>query len=721
MSKRKKSGAKGKGNQKNKLTGKKLKSAVLRVFNQNPEQPLNYKQVASALNIENNHERKLVANQLENLKQEEMLGEQSPGKYVLIKRSAHVTGRVDMTRSGSAYVITDDQSEKDIYIPPKFMYNALNKDIVKVFLLARKKRKGPEGQIVEIIKRDKEEFVGTIEASKKFAFLVADDQKMPVDIYIPLDKLNGAEHGQKAVAKMTDWPKDASSPFGEIIKVLGNSFEPETEMDSILYNYGFPEKFPDHIEKYAADLPVEITQKEIDRRIDMRDVETFTIDPHDAKDFDDALSFQKLNNGNYQVGVHIADVSHYIKEGDTLDKEAVNRATSVYLVDRVVPMLPEILSNNVCSLRPNEDKLTFSVLFEMDLEGRVKDYKVARTVTCSDTRFEYKEAQDVIESGKGKHAEALTTLDGIAKKLRLRRMEHGAIAFDKVELSFKLNEKKEPVSVVFKVQKDANKLIEEFMLLANRTVAEMIGKVTKENPKPKTFVYRVHDRPDPQKLEDFSIFINKFGYKYKFSKEKDISKNINSLLAEVQGKREEGMIETLAIRTMAKAEYSTQNIGHYGLSFQYYSHFTSPIRRYPDVMVHRLLERYLDGGKSADQEHYEQLCKHSSEMERKSTEAERDSTKFFQVLYMQDYVGEEFTGVISGVTEWGIYVEIIENKCEGMIRLRDIAGDYFYLDEKHHRILGHNTSRSYQLGDQIKIRVAKADLVNKRIDFELVE
>lgn len=719
MTNKKKKGGKKKGKSGN-LSAKKLRTDILTVFDQNTEEPLNYKQVSSALNINDKHDRKLVANQLDYLKNEELLKEVSRGKFKTNKRSAFVVGKVDMTKSGSAYVVTDNEDEKDIYIPPKFMYNALHKDIVKVFLMARKKRKGPEGQIVEIVKRHKMEFVGTIEASKKFSFLVPDDQKMPLDIYIPLDKLGGAEHGQKAVAKITDWPKNASSPFGEITQVLGTAFEPNTEMDSILHTYGFPEKFPGEVEKFAQKVPTEITNEEIKKRRDLRKVETFTIDPHDAKDFDDALSFEKLDNGNYRIGVHIADVTHYVKEGDIIDREAVDRATSVYLVDRTVPMLPEILSNKVCSLRPDEEKLTFSVIFDLDENGHVKNHEITRTVTKSDTRFTYEQAQEIIESGEGEHAEALTTLDAMAKQIRNRRMQDGAIAFDKVELRFQLDEEKQPVSVIFKVQKDAHRLIEEYMLLANRTVAEEIGKVTKENPKPKTFVYRIHDRPDPQKLEDFSIFVNKFGYKYKFSKEKDISKNMNSLLAEVQGKREEAMIETLAIRTMAKAEYSTNNIGHYGLSFKYYSHFTSPIRRYPDVMVHRLLESYLNGGKSADQDHYEQLCKHSSEKERSSTEAERDSTKFFQVLYMQDYVGEEFSGVISGVTEWGIYVEIIENKCEGMIRLRDIEGDYFYLDEKQHRIIGHNTSRSYRLGDEINIRVTKADLVNKRIDFELI-
>lgn len=718
MAKKKKT-KKSKGKSNPKINGKQLKRALLNLFNQNPQEALNYKQASSALNIDNNHDRKLVANQLEQLKADKTLNEVERGKYKLVVKKAVVTGVVDMTKSGSAYVVSEE-SEKDIYIPPKFMYNALHGDTVKVFILARKKRKGPEGQITEIVKRAKTEFVGTIEASKKFAFLIPDDQKMPVDVYVPLDKLAGAKDKQKVVVKMTDWPKDASSPFGEVIKVLGDAYKPATEMDSILHTHGFPEKFPAHVEKYAADLPIKITKKDIEERLDMREVETFTIDPHDAKDFDDALSFEKLENGKYRIGVHIADVSHYMKEGDVLDKEAIERATSVYLVDRVVPMLPEILSNNVCSLRPNEEKLTFSVLFEMDESGKVIDFKPVRTVTLSDTRFTYEEAQKVIETGKGKHAEALTTLNKMAVKMRSNRLKNGSIAFDKVELKFVLNEDKEPESVVFKAQKEANKLIEEFMLLANKSIAEMIGKVSKSNPKPKTFIYRIHDKPDPQKLRDLSTFINKFGYKYKFAKESEISKNINSLLGEVQGKREETMIETLAIRTMAKAEYSTGNIGHYGLAFPHYSHFTSPIRRYPDVMVHRLLADYMNGAESADRDRYESLCKHCSEMERKAVEAERDSTKFFQVLYMQEYVGEEFTGVISGVTEWGIYVELIENKCEGMIRLRDISGDYFYLDEKHHRILGHNTSRSYQLGDEIKIKVTKADLVNKRIDFEML-
>ena len=711
---------KGKPKKSGKFPKKKLQRAIIDIISQNPNKPHNYKQIAATMGVSDPHTRSLIMKTMNEMAAKQTLKEEQRGKFKMGKNSAFIEGIVDMTQSGSAYIKTE-QLDEDIYIPPKFVGHALHGDTVKVFLLARKKRRKPEGQITEIVKRAKTEFVGVIEVSKNFAFLVPDNRKMLVDLYIPLDKLNGAENGQKAIAKMTDWPKDASSPFGEVIDVLGDPLQNEVEMSSILFEYGFPQKFPEKVEQAAANIPVEISDDEVKKRRDMRDVETFTIDPHDAKDFDDAISFRELKNGNYEIGVHIADVTHYVQENDMVDKEAVERATSVYLVDRVVPMLPEILSNKVCSLRPNEEKLTFSCVFELDKNGHVQNHWIGRTVTESDNRFTYEEAQEVIESGEGKHSEALTVINSMAKQMRNRRLQAGAIAFDKVEVKFKLNDKNEPDSVLFKVQKDAHKLIEEFMLLANRTVAEDIGKITKQNPKPKTFVYRIHDTPDPEKLADFSAFIKKFGYKYSFAKEDEVSKNINQLLAEVQGKREETMVETLAIRTMAKAEYSTDNIGHYGLGFRYYTHFTSPIRRYPDMMVHRLLDRYAKGGNNASQDHYQNLCNHSSEKEREAANAERDSIKYFQVMYMKESVGETFNGVISGVTEWGLYVEIIENKCEGMIRLREIDGDYFYFDEKNHRIVGHNYGRVLQLGDEIQIKVKNADLYNRRLEFELVD
>jgi ribonuclease R len=671
------------------------------------------------LGIENPHDRELLVKELSTMRASGMLKEVSRGKYKISRPDTYVTGRIDLTQSGSAYVKVPG-SDMDIFIPPRFVGQALQDDLVKVFIWAQKKGKKQEGQIVEIIERSRTRFVGTVEISEDFAFLVPDSKKMLVDLYIPLDKLNGAKNGEKAIAELTRWPKEASSPFGQIVEVLGEKGSSNVEIQSILAENGFPTRFPEHVEAIAAKIPLDISDEEIAKRIDFRDITTFTIDPFDAKDFDDAISFKKLENGNYQIGVHIADVTHYVKEGDEVDNEAVNRATSVYLVDRVIPMLPEVLSNGVCSLRPNEDKLCYAAIFEIDEEAKVHKSKIARTIIHSNRRFTYEEAQEIIEKGEGEFAEELSILNNLAITLRKKRLNEGAIAFDRIEVRFKLNADGLPETVVFKVQKEAHKLIEEFMLMANRTVAAFVGE-TKKEQKPKPFVYRIHDEPDPQKLADFSAFTKKFGYNYKFSSPGLVPKSMNELLQEIQGKREENLLETLAIRTMAKAEYSTDNIGHYGLGFKYYTHFTSPIRRYPDMMVHRLLTHYLSGGKPVNANQYEKLCEHSSTMERKAADAERQSTKYFQVLYLKDSIGEVFDGVISGVTEWGIYVEIAENKCEGMIRLRDIAGDYYFFDEKNYRIIGHNHNRIFQLGDPIKIRLKNVDLANKQIDFELLD
>lgn len=658
----------------------------------------------------------MVIKALGGLKAARQVQETSPGKYAMIAVPKFITGVIELKRNGVAYVVTDQLAE-DVFIAPKFIHNALDGDEVKIALLAKKRGSGFSGQVMEIIKRAQSRFVGIIEISKNFAFLVPDKVNMTVDIFIPLSKLNGAKHGEKCIAEITEWPDDASSPFGEIVEVLGKVGDADTEAYSILAQYNLPHKFPVDVEQEAAKISLTIDKKELSSRKDYREVTTFTIDPVDAKDFDDALSYKKLPNGNLEVGVHIADVTHYVKQGDMIDQEAIDRATSVYLVDRVVPMLPEVLSNGVCSLRPNEDKLTFAVIFEITPSARIVNKWIGRTIIHSDRRFSYEEVQEILEAGKGEFSEELLALNSLAKIIRQERLDHGSIAFDKVEVRFTLDENKKPAGVFFKVQKDAHKLIEEFMLLANKAVAERIA-IPPKGQVPKTFVYRIHDKPNPEKLIAFAEFIRTFGYKFHV-KTDNIAHSMNQLLAEVQGQREENLIETLAIRTMAKAVYSTQNIGHYGLGFPNYTHFTSPIRRYPDMMVHRLLQHYLDGKPSVDNEQYEKWCKHSSDQERKAAEAERESIKYFQVLFMENEVGKSFKGVISGVSEWGIYVEIIENKCEGMVRLREISGDFFTFDEKMHRIVGHNTGTMYQLGDEVEITVKAADLANRRLDFEL--
>ena len=692
----------------------------------------NYKQIAAKLGVNDASSRNQIIKTLHRLKAKDEIEEVDRGKFKAIVSSEYHTGIFDASARGSGYVICED-FEDDIFIASNNVNKALHGDEVELYVYKRRKRGKLEGEITQIISRHKTEYVGVIQKHKNYAFVVPDSNKMYVDVFVPLNKTLNAEDGDKVLVNLVDWPEKQDSPTGKVIKVLGKPGEHNTEIHSILTEYGLPYEFPHEVEDYANKLDTSIQEDEIKKRRDMRDVLTFTIDPKDAKDFDDALSFQVLKNGNYEIGIHIADVSHYVKEGTILDDEAYERATSVYLVDRVVPMLPEVLSNNACSLRPNEEKYTFSAVFEMNDKAEIKNQWFGRTVTYSDARFAYEEAQSIIETktneipkeisltGKAYKtdqaiADATLKLDELAKIMRKKRMGDGAISFDKVEVKFNLDETNTPVGVFFKTSKDANKLIEEFMLLANKKVAEFIGK---QSPK-KTFIYRVHDEPNDEKLAALQNIVGRFGYKLNFKDRKTTTASLNNLLKEVNGKKEQNLVDTLAIRSMSKAEYTTNNIGHYGLAFDYYSHFTSPIRRYPDVMAHRLLQHYLDKGKSASEEVYEEKCQHSSNMEYLATKAERDSIKYMQIKFMQDHQDQEFVGVISGVTDWGIYVEIIENKCEGMVRIRDIKDDYYQFDQDEYALIGQATKNMYQLGDEVVVKVKQADLVKKHLDFSLI-
>ena len=672
----------------------------------------------------------MITVQIEHLnkkKAQDKIHETEIGKYQIISKSEYYEGIVDMTSRKTGYFVCDEL-EDDVFIPFINLNHALDGDKVKAYIYNRRSSRKPEAEVLEILERKKTEFVGVIDIQKNFAFVTTANAKMYTDIFIPKNKIGDAEHGDVVLVTLEDWPKKADPPFGSVIKVLGKPGEHNTEIHAILAEYGLPYDFPIEVEAYANKIDTSITEEEIKKRRDMRDVLTFTIDPKDAKDFDDALSFQILENGNYEIGVHIADVSHYLQEGTILDDEAYKRATSVYLVDRVVPMLPEVLSNFACSLRPHEEKYTFSAVFQLNNKAEVLDAWFGRTVTYSDQRFAYEEAQSIIETKSdvipaeisltGSEyivpkpiVEATLKMDELAKILRRKRMAAGAISFDKVEVKFNLNEEAEPIGVYFKQSKDANHLIEEFMLLANRKVAEFIGK------QKKTFIYRIHDEPNEDKLINLQTVIAKFGYSINFRSKKDISSSLNNLLSEVVGKKEQNLVDTLTIRSMSKAAYSTENIGHYGLAFDYYSHFTSPIRRYPDVMAHRLLQHYIDGGKSVSEEDYEEKCQHSSQMEALAAQAERDSVKYMQVKYMQDHKDQEFLGVISGVTEWGIYVEIIENKCEGMVRIREIRDDYYTFDDKQYALVGEVSKNIIQLGDEVYVKVKNADLVKKQLDF----
>ena len=703
------------------LKKEEIKQRIITFFSEEATRSHNYKQVSHVIGAKTEVQKQMVCEILESLKDDDYLIEIVPGKYKFNNRgTSSVEGIFERRSNGKNHVITEDEGEP-IFIAERNSLRAMNGDKVKVLIYAKRKNHVLEGEITEIIEKAPQIFIGTLEIQKHFAFLLTDNKILANDIFIPKEKLKGAKNGDKAIVQITSWPERAKNPYGEVIDILGTSGENNTEMHAILAEFGLPYSYPQTVEKAADKIDDTIYPDEIKRREDFRSITTFTIDPKDAKDFDDALSVRHLKNGLWEVGVHIAYVTYYVKPDSIIDREAEKRATSIYLVDRVIPMLPERLCNQVCSLRPNEEKLCYSVIFELNNKAEIQNSRIVRTIIKSDRRFTYEEAQNVIESGKGDYKDEILILNDLAQKLRTKRFSNGAINFDRHEVKFEIDETGKPISVYFKTSKEANKLIEEFMLLANRTVAEAIGKVPKGR-KAKAFVYRVHDLPDPEKMNNLATFIRRFGYNLKTEGNKnDVSKSINNLLDNIQGKREENLIETVAIRTMAKAAYSTANVGHYGLAFDYYTHFTSPIRRYPDMMVHRLLARYAEGGRSVNEKKLEEECKHSSEMELTAASAERASIKYKQVEFLSERLGEEYDGVISGVTEWGLYVEINENKCEGLVPIRDLEDDFYEFDEKNYCLMGRRTHKIYRLGDPIRIQVARANLEKKQLDFALIE
>lgn len=699
---------------------KQLRHQVLAFVAEQKNNTYNYKQVAHAIGAKTAAQQRNIALQLVEMAFNGEIIEVSPGKYKSPQRGNEAIGVFVRRSNGKNSVVTEADGES-IFVAERNSMHALNGDVVRVNIAAHRRGAEPEAEVIEIIEKKEQTFIGTLQVDKHFAYLLTDSKFLSTDIFIPKAKLKGGKSGDKAVVRITEWKDDFKNPTGEVIDILGKTGENNAEIHAILAEFGLPYKYPSSVEKAADKIGAGITDDVIAQRVDMRDVMTFTIDPVDAKDFDDALSFRKLKNGNYEIGVHIADVTHYVHPDTIIDKEAQKRATSVYLVDRVVPMLPEHLCNGICSLRPNEEKLAFSVIFEMDDEAKVLKSKIARTVIKSNRRFSYEEAQAVIETGLGDCVEEIQKLDELAKILRRQRYENGSVEFDRAEVKFHIDEKGKPLGVFFKVSKDANKLIEEFMLLANKTVATFVGKPVGKK-KPKAFVYRVHDVPDPSRLSDLAAIARNFGYKVKSSgTPREINRSINKMLAEIKGRGEENYLATLAIRSMAKAIYTTDNIGHYGLGFDYYTHFTSPIRRYPDMMVHRLLEKYLAGGRSVNVQKLEEQCKHSSEMEQLAANAERSSIKYKQVEYMQEHLGETFSGIISGVTEWGLYVELNDNLCEGLVPMRDLADDYYDFDEKNHCLIGRRNNHRYRLGDNVDIKVARADLEKKQLDFVLLD
>lgn len=698
---------------------KELATTLMDFFHTRQEEVISLKYLFAELHLTTHPLKMLCMDILADMLTDDYITEVDKNKYKLNNHGIEMTGTFQRKSNGKNSFIPEGGGDP-IFVAERNSAHAMNNDKVKIAFFAKRKNHDAEGEVIEILERANDTFVGTLQVEKSYAFLVTENRTLANDIFIPRDKLKGGKTGDKAVVKVIEWPDKAKNPIGQVLDILGKAGDNTTEMHAILAEFGLPYVYPQAVEKAADKIPAEISEEEIAKREDFRKVTTFTIDPKDAKDFDDALSIRKLKDNLWEVGVHIADVTHYVKEGSIIDKEAEKRATSVYLVDRTIPMLPERLCNFLCSLRPHEEKLAFSVIFDITEKGEVKNSRIVHTIIYSDRRFTYEEAQQIIETREGDFKEEVLMMDTIAKALRERRFAAGAINFDRYEVKFEIDEKGKPVSVYFKESKEANKLVEEFMLLANRTVAEKIGRVPK-GKKAKVLPYRIHDLPDPEKLDNLSQFIARFGYKLRTSGTKtDISKSINHLLDDIQGKKEENLIETVSIRAMQKARYSTHNIGHYGLAFDYYTHFTSPIRRFPDMMVHRLVTKYLDGGRSVSESKYEDLCDHSSNMEQIAANAERASVKYKQVEFMSERLGQTYDGVISGVTEWGLYVELNENKCEGMIPMRDLDDDYYEFDEKNYCLRGRRKNKTFSLGDAITIKVARANLEKKQLDFALM-